>query len=46
MTANSKDGDLRERARRVIPNGMYGHESTARLPEGYPSAAERPARGR
>ena len=36
MTANSKDGDLRERARRVIPNGMYGHESTARLPEGYP----------
>jgi len=27
---------LMERARAVIPNGMYGHESTALLPEGYP----------
>ncbi|PZP40973.1 MAG: glutamate-1-semialdehyde 2,1-aminomutase [Azospirillum brasilense] len=27
---------LMERARAVIPNGMYGHESVALLPEGYP----------
>ncbi|HEY2750274.1 aminotransferase class III-fold pyridoxal phosphate-dependent enzyme [Phenylobacterium sp.] len=33
---NSRDTDLRERAQKVIPNGMYGHQSVARLPEGYP----------
>jgi glutamate-1-semialdehyde 2,1-aminomutase len=33
---NSKDAALRERARRVIPNGMYGHQAVAPLPEGYP----------
>ncbi|HEX5263167.1 MAG TPA: aminotransferase class III-fold pyridoxal phosphate-dependent enzyme [Phenylobacterium sp.] len=33
---NSRDTALRERARKVIPNGMYGHQSVARLPEGYP----------
>ncbi|RKK06246.1 aminotransferase class III-fold pyridoxal phosphate-dependent enzyme [Pseudoroseomonas wenyumeiae] len=27
---------LMERARAVIPNGMYGHESVGLLPEGYP----------
>ena len=36
MTSNSRDAALRERARKVIPNGMYGHQSVARLPEGYP----------
>jgi len=34
--ANSRDAELRERARKVIPNGMYGHQSVASLPEGYP----------
>jgi glutamate-1-semialdehyde 2,1-aminomutase len=33
---SDRDEALRERARRVIPNGMYGHQSVARLPEGYP----------
>lgn len=36
MTVNSKDRDLRERARAVIPNGMYGHESAALLPADFP----------
>ena len=30
------DSRYRERARRVIPNGMYGHLSAARLGDGYP----------
>jgi glutamate-1-semialdehyde 2,1-aminomutase len=30
------DARYRERARKVIPNGMYGHLSTARLGEDYP----------
>ena len=30
------DTSLRERARRVIPGGMYGHLSTARLSDDYP----------
>lgn len=34
--ANSRDADLRERARAVIPGGMYGHQSTALLPDDYP----------
>ena len=32
----SRDALLRERARRVIPGGMWGHQHAARLPEGYP----------
>lgn len=36
MTTNSKDRALRERARAVIPGGMYGHESVALLPEDFP----------
>lgn len=36
MRTNSKDRALRERAREVIPNGMYGHESVALLPEEFP----------
>ena len=32
----SNDAALRERAARVIPNGMYGHESTRLLPPSFP----------
>lgn len=31
-----QDLALRERAAAVIPGGMYGHQSTALLPDGYP----------
>jgi len=34
--ANSLDAALRERAERVIPGGMYGHQSVRLLPDGYP----------
>lgn len=34
--SNSVDRALRARAEAVIPGGMYGHQSVARLPEGYP----------
>ena len=30
------DKALRERAARVIPGGMYGHQAVGALPEGYP----------
>ena len=33
---NSLDRELRERAAAVIPGGMYGHQSTGRLPDDYP----------
>ncbi len=33
---NSADTALRERARRVIPGGLWGHMNAANLPEGYP----------
>ena len=33
---NSRNKQLVERARRVIPGGMYGHQSTAVLPEVFP----------
>jgi len=33
---NSMDLELRTRAEAVIPGGMYGHQSVALLPEGYP----------
>jgi glutamate-1-semialdehyde 2,1-aminomutase len=36
MWSNEKDRALRERAAEVIPGGMYGHQSTALLPEDYP----------
>ena len=37
MKATSTDADLRERASRVIPNGMYGHMAMGpRMPDGYP----------
>lgn len=40
----TQDQALRARAARVIPNGMYGHESTAMLPASYPQFFSR-ARG-
>lgn len=36
MSRNHVDASLRERARKVIPNGMYGHESTLLLPASFP----------
>lgn len=40
MTTESKLGaheaELRQRAQRVIPNGMYGHQSVRQFPPGYP----------
>ena len=36
MLSGTIDSQYRERARRVIPNGMYGHLSAARLGDGYP----------
>ena len=35
-TERTVDQRLRERARAVIPGGMYGHQSTALLPAAYP----------
>ena len=35
-TLNSEDSIWRERAKAVLPNGMYGHLSTRMLPEAYP----------
>ncbi|MEO0982429.1 MAG: aminotransferase class III-fold pyridoxal phosphate-dependent enzyme [Pseudomonadota bacterium] len=31
-----KDEALKRRAEKVIPNGMYGHQTVRNLPEGYP----------
>ena len=36
MSGHSIDAALRERAMKVIPNGMYGHESTRLLPASFP----------
>jgi glutamate-1-semialdehyde 2,1-aminomutase len=33
---NAKNRELKDRAVKVIPGGMYGHESTALLPEVFP----------
>ncbi|MGH9762985.1 MAG: aminotransferase class III-fold pyridoxal phosphate-dependent enzyme, partial [Blastocatellia bacterium] len=33
---NKRNSELRERANKVIPGGMYGHQSTALLPDVYP----------
>jgi len=33
---NAKNKALQERARDVIPNGMYGHQSVSLLPDEYP----------
>jgi glutamate-1-semialdehyde 2,1-aminomutase len=36
MRTNSKNQELLDRARKVIPGGMYGHESVALLPADFP----------
>lgn len=36
LLANSRDSALIERARRVIPNGMWGHMATRAIAPGYP----------
>lgn len=36
QTSREKDQNLRKRARKVLPGGMYGHLSVGRLPEQYP----------
>ena len=42
MATKSNDLALRERAKRVIPNGMYGHMAVRpRLPESYPQFFDR-----
>ena len=37
----SADAALRERARQVIPNGMYGHQNASYLPENFPQFFDR-----
>jgi glutamate-1-semialdehyde 2,1-aminomutase len=44
MTDRPRDRALQERARAVIPGGMYGHQSTRLLPDEYPQFFAR-ARG-
>ena len=39
--AASRDAALRDRARRVIPGGMYGHQSAATWPAAFPQFLER-----
>ena len=34
--SSARNKELMERARAVLPNGMYGHESVAMMPEGFP----------
>jgi glutamate-1-semialdehyde 2,1-aminomutase len=36
MSMHEVDRQLRERARAVIPGGMYGHQNTGPLPDAYP----------
>jgi glutamate-1-semialdehyde aminotransferase len=36
MTEHATDRQLRDRARAVIPGGMYGHQSARSLPPAYP----------
>lgn len=37
----TRDAELRARATAVIPGGMYGHQSAASLPEGFPQFFQR-----
>ncbi|MER9140394.1 aminotransferase class III-fold pyridoxal phosphate-dependent enzyme [Mesorhizobium sp. M0830] len=46
MRTNSKDKELRERARQVIPGGMYGHQSTGMLPSDFPQYFSKASGGR
>lgn len=41
--SRSNDRQLRQRAEAVIPGGMYGHQSTAALPDDYPQYFSRGA---
>jgi glutamate-1-semialdehyde 2,1-aminomutase len=41
--SNSADRALRERAQKVIPGGMYGHQSVSLLPDSYPQFFSRGA---
>jgi glutamate-1-semialdehyde 2,1-aminomutase len=34
VKTHDRDDALRERAALVLPGGMYGHQSAARMPEG------------
>ena len=43
---NSLDASLRDRARAVVPGGMWGHMNAAALPEGYPQFFSRGAGSR
>ena len=43
---NSLDLSLRERARKVVPGGMWGHMNAVALPEGYPQFFARGAGSR
>lgn len=43
---NSNDFSLRERAKQVVPGGMWGHLHAAKLPEGYPQFFARAAGAR
>jgi len=36
MLHNAKDSELRARAQKVVPGGMWGHQNAANMPEGYP----------
>lgn len=36
MTSNAADQSLRQRAMKVVPGGMYGHEATTLMPGSYP----------
>jgi len=37
---NKKDSILKNRAIKVIPGGMYGHQNSSNLPDGYPQFME------
>jgi glutamate-1-semialdehyde 2,1-aminomutase len=37
----TKDAEMRARAAKVIPGGMYGHQNAGTLPEGFPQFLER-----
>jgi glutamate-1-semialdehyde 2,1-aminomutase len=39
--SGSRDQALRERAARVVPGGMYGHQNAAAWPAGFPQFLER-----
>ncbi|MBL4766367.1 MAG: aminotransferase class III-fold pyridoxal phosphate-dependent enzyme [Rhodobacteraceae bacterium] len=36
MSVHEVDTNLQDRALAVIPNGMFGHQSLTRMPDGYP----------